>query len=239
MIMTATGRQGNVAVITGGSGFVGSAIVRSLLQKGWKVAALSRRGTGPKGAELYACDVTDAKEVDAAIRKIVSEHGTIDACIHAAAPALSRVPILSTTTASFDETVEAALHGAFYLARSAVPHMPRGSVFIGVTSDVAEHGGALKGMGAYVPAKYAFRGFLRALYSELEQKGIRVNAVAPGFLAGGLNDDLPAAVLDFVKKKEPNASAGSVADIVEKICCDHDAFASGTSIAIDGEVTPL
>jgi 3-oxoacyl-[acyl-carrier protein] reductase len=230
-----------LAVITGASGYVGSAIASEFVLKGWQVAALSRHACKAAGVTSFECDVTDENAVLRAIEKIVGKYGDIQACIHAAAAALERVPILSTSPASFDSTIKVALYAAYYLASAAAPHMPKGSVFIGITTEAIEPGAGSAPLGAYVPGKLALRGFLRALATTEATQGIRVHAVAPGFLPGGLNSDMPDAVLDFLAKKNKNEpSVSDVGALVAKICADPRAFENGTSIRVRGEtVTSL
>ncbi len=219
-----------VAIVSGGTGYVGSAIVEALKNAGWIVAPLSHD----------VCDVTDAEAVQTFVGKLVSKHREINACIHAAATPIERVPVFSSSPASFDAIIKVAAAGAYNLANALLLHMPKGSAFIGITTEAIEPGSQGKGAGAYVPAKYALRGFLHALTYDAAERGIRVYAIAPGFLPGGLNSDLPKAFLDFFKKKNPDApSADDVGALVVKVCDEPGAFESGSSITVGEIVTPL
>ena len=234
-------KQKPLAIITGGSGYVGTAITAALAAKGWSVVSLSRTSRPLEGATTYECDVTREEKVRDAVKKIVETHGTIRACIHAAASPLERKSLLAVSDSSFKASFATSVDGAFFLAKAAAPHIEESGVFIGLTTEALEPGRPLPPMGAYAPVKYALRGLLRVLASELGPKGVRVNAVAPGFLPGGLNSDLPKAALDFLAKKTPrNATVGALALLIATLCTDPAAFPSGTSVSFPSQtVTPL
>ncbi|KKW46325.1 MAG: Glucose 1-dehydrogenase 1 [Parcubacteria group bacterium GW2011_GWB1_57_6] len=220
-----------LAIISGGTGYLGTTIVAELKEAGWSVVSLSKN-TSESSAEVYTCDVTDEKDVQAVIAKIVAAHGPISACIHAASPSLERLPVLSISAESFDVTMHTNVRAAFLLAKETVKHMPEGSAYIGVTTQAIEPG-MLQPSGAYIPAKYALRGFLRVLSAETKQLGIRVFAVSPSFLPGGLNDDLPQNVQDFLANKSgtDKQSTREIATLIKKLCLHEGGFLSGSSIA--------
>lgn len=224
--------QKPLAVISGGTGYVGGAIAAALEKSGWAVISLGRSATDD-GTTLQ-CDVTDARQVRNVIQKVTGQYGDISACIHAAAPAIVNKPLLETDVESFENPLTVAVRGALLLAKESVPHMKAGAAFIGITSRLIEPDMALPPAGAYVTAKYGLRGFLRTLTSEVRTKGIRVYAVAPGFLSGGLNDGVPPAMIDFLASKSGagTTTAEEVAALVHKLCTVPDAYPTGSSIAI-------
>jgi NAD(P)-dependent dehydrogenase (short-subunit alcohol dehydrogenase family) len=167
------------------------------------------------------------------VEEITAAQGPISACIHAAAPKLARKPMLSLTSEEFQSPLSVALVGAFTLAKAALPHMTDGSVFIGITTAALEHNSRPEKMGSYVPSKNALRGLLRVLTEEMRSpRKIRVNAVAPNFLAGGLNSDLPQGILDFLGKKIGAETPQDVAEIVVRLCSEEHAFPTGTSVSV-------
>ena len=87
-----------------------------------------------------------------------------------------------------------------------------------------------------MPAKYALRGFLRALSAEAKQT--RVYAVAPGYMAGGLNAGIPGAVLSFLANKSGAgvAERDDVASLVVELCTRPNAYPSGSSITVPERV---
>lgn len=230
-----------LAIISGGTGYLGSAIVKVLQASGWNVASLSRRASA---SDVYECDVTSEADVQKVLSEIIEKYGRIDACIHAAsAPMSTNRDLLSDTHESFDSHFATAVHGALFLARACVPHMTENSAFIGITSALIEPDTQpLPHMGSYVAAKCALRGFLRTLAVEVKQQGIRVFAVAPGFMAGGLNKGTPEKILHFLANKTNTGvtSPDEVIVVVKRICTEADSFPTGSSIAIpSGIVSPI
>ena len=220
-----------LVLITGGSGYLGAAVAARFAACGYTPVSLSRAS---------GCDITDAVSVAAAVEAAVAAHGPIFACVHAAAAPLDRSTILNTTQELLDANVDVALRGAWFLAKAATPHMGEGSVFVGVTTEALEPGEASSKLGSYLCAKYALRGFLRALFEEVERKGIRVYAAAPGYLAGGLNRDLPAAVLSMLAVKYEAASVEDTATAIVELCVDATKYPSGSSVLVpSGKWSPL
>lgn len=156
------------AVVTGGSGGIGSEVVQQLHAAGWEVVSLSRHeGT----------DVSDETQVKAAFSRLAS----LDALIHCAA-VLIKKPLTELSAEDWDLQIDTDLRSAFLCSREAFGLMRgRGGavVFVSSLSGVA---GAEKfpGMAAYVAAKSGLAGLTEALAVEGRPLGIRVNAISPG-----------------------------------------------------------
>lgn len=227
-----SGQTRLLAIISGGTGYLGTAIIAELKAAGWNVISLSKN-ISKSSEDVYKCNVSNEKDVHAVISEIIAAHGTISACIHAASPPLERVPILSISPESFNNSINTNVKGAFLLAKEMSKYMPKNSVFIGITTHAIEQNVPLHPSGAYVPAKYALRGFLRVLSAETRQTGLRVYAISPNFLPGGLNDDLPRNVQDFFAEKNGTGkdSPKEIAVLVKKLCTGETEFPPGSSIA--------
>lgn len=157
-----------IAVVTGGSGGIGRAVVARLAREGWNVTSLSRReGT----------DVGDEAQVAAAFGRL----DRIDALIHCAATLVPR-PFAQTTAAEWDGQIASSLRGAFLCAREAFRLMTRSGGSVVMVSSLSGVAGAEKfaGMAAYVAAKSGLAGLTEALAVEGRTHRIRVNAVSPG-----------------------------------------------------------
>lgn len=214
-----------LAIITGGSGYLGSAIAERFKQKGYAPVSFSTKG---------GVDVTDELALKKAIDAAVDKYGPIYACVHAAAAPLERKSLLSIASDSFDKAMAVAAGGAYLLARAAAPHMDPSATFIGITTEAIEPSELVSPSGAYIPAKYALRGVLRALNAELP----RVYAVAPGFLPGGLNGDLPEAVRAVLAQKYKSPTPEDIAALVVDLC-EGSAIPSGSSVLIDRTYSAL
>lgn len=156
------------AVVTGGSGGIGSEVVRELRARRWDVVSLSRR---------EGSDVSDEDQVVDAFSRLKS----LDALIYCAAVLIKR-PLTELSAAEWDVQLDSGLRGAFLCSREAFKLMQdRGGsiVFVSSLSGVA---GAEKfpGMAAYVAAKSGLAGLTEALAAEGRGARIRVNAISPG-----------------------------------------------------------
>ncbi len=221
-----------IALLTGGSGYVGTAIAQELIRRNFLPILLSRNPIAFDGAETRSCNISNERALESIIEGIVGTHGHIDACIHAAVAATTRTALLDTPSEAFENEFSVSVRGAFLLAKYAVPHMPKDSTFIGITTVSIEKEKPDSRIGAYLPAKQALRTLLRVLATELVSKRIRVYAVAPPVLPGGLNNSLPEPVRNLLSRQSDGstASADDVAHIVADLCIDATAFPSGVSI---------
>jgi NAD(P)-dependent dehydrogenase (short-subunit alcohol dehydrogenase family) len=157
-----------VAVVTGGSGGIGAAVVNELRAKGWIVTSLSRR---------EGCDVSDENQVKKAFGRLV----TLDALIYCAAVLIKR-RVTELTADEWDVQLGAGLRGAFLCSREGFRLMRgRGGSMVMISS-LSGVAGAEKfpGMAAYVAAKSGLAGLTEALAAEGREFGIRVNAISPG-----------------------------------------------------------
>jgi NAD(P)-dependent dehydrogenase (short-subunit alcohol dehydrogenase family) len=156
------------AVVTGGSGGIGSAIVTELRARGFEVTSLSRR---------EGCDVSDEDQV----RKAFGRLRTLDALVNCAAVLIKR-PFWELSAEEWDEQLGAGLRGAFLCSREAFRLMRQSGGSIVMVSSLSGVAGAEKfpGMSAYVAAKSGLAGLAEALAVEGRPLGIRVNAISPG-----------------------------------------------------------
>ena len=156
------------AVVTGGSGGIGSEVVAQLRSRGWNVVSLSRR---------EGCDITDEPQVKKAFARLDS----LDSLIHCAAELIKR-PFAELSGDEWDSQLGATLRGAFLCGREAFRLMRERGGTIVMVSSLSGVFGAEKfpGMSAYVAAKSGLAGLTEALAVEGRRFGIRVNAISPG-----------------------------------------------------------
>jgi NAD(P)-dependent dehydrogenase (short-subunit alcohol dehydrogenase family) len=156
------------AVVTGGSGGIGSEVVRELRSRDWEVTSLSRS---------EGCDISDEKQVTAAFGRMRS----LDALVHCAAVLIKR-RLADMSAEDWDVQLDSGLRGAFLCSREAFRMMRgRGGTIVMVSSLSGVFGAEkFPGMAAYVAAKSGLAGLTEALAVEGREVGIRVNAISPG-----------------------------------------------------------
>jgi 3-oxoacyl-[acyl-carrier protein] reductase len=217
-----------IAVVSGATGYVGSEIARALAADGMQIAALYREaadidaflsdlpGTGHRA---YACDLRNEKETGAILAAIERELGPLYVCVHAAGEKPNRKRLIFVDADELRAQLEANVVGSFnFLAECARKMKEHGSgVIVGITSAAVVNTDAARGLGAYVPAKYALQGILAMLRDELASAGIRVYSVAPGLMSGGMNKDMPFAFMEMAKAKSSSKKLATAKDVATMV----------------------
>ena len=201
------------AVVTGGSGGIGSAIVDELRRRGFEVTSLSRR---------EGCDVSNEQQV----RRAFSRLDKLNVLVNCAAVLMKR-PLVELSAADWDEQLGAGLRGAFLCSREAFRLMGDKGGSIVMVSSLSGVAGAEKfpGMAAYVAAKSGLAGLTEALAVEGRPIGIRVNAVSPGAV------DTP--MLRIAGVEGPSLQPADVARVVAWLASPDSAPLSGANIRMD------
>jgi NAD(P)-dependent dehydrogenase (short-subunit alcohol dehydrogenase family) len=207
------------AVVTGGSGGIGSAIAGDLRARGWNVTSLSRR---------EGCDVSDERQVMEAFAGL----GAIDALIYCAAVLIKR-PFVELTAEEWDVQLGAGLRGAFLCSREAFRLMRARGGSIVMVSSLSGVAGAEKfpGMAAYVAAKSGLAGLTEALAAEGRDVGIRVNAISPGAV------DTP--MLRIAGVEGPVLQPQDVARVAVWLASAESAPLSGANLRMDPPIEAL
>jgi acetoacetyl-CoA reductase/3-oxoacyl-[acyl-carrier protein] reductase len=226
-----------VAVVTGGAGAIGSAICDRLVECGASVYCLDRPGVhAPEGTTPMACDVTDPAALAAALTDISHRSASLDIVIHAAG--ISRDGrIWKATAADWEQVLSTNLTSAFHLLHEAVPLMRRtGTGAIVLISSINGERGKV-GLSAYSASKAGLNGLARTASRELGGLGIRVNAIAPGWIETPMTAGVPAEVrqraLDesvLGRLGEPDDVARAVAFLVS----DLSRHITGQVLRVDG-----
>lgn len=232
------------ALITGGSRGIGAAIAVALAADGWPVAVNYRAGA--REAARVVDLIGDAGGAAVALEGDVSERSAGDALVAAAEDALGPVSVLVNNAGvradglaiqladdDWDHVLETNLSAAFRLTRRALGGMVRrrhGRV-VNVASVVGLKANA--GQANYAASKAGLVAMTKTVAVEVARRGVTVNAVAPGFVATEMTDDLPPAVLDAV----PARRAGRPEDVaacVRFLASDDAAYITGAVLAVDG-----
>jgi len=216
-----------VIVISGGNGFLGSAISELFLKNGFRVVSLDRDGE-------FAVDISDEGAVQAAAERIKKEFGDVFAVIHAASAPIARKSMLFAGSEDLEAQFRVNVIGAFNLAKSFSEILGKDGCFIGISSSAALPGMAHSKNGSYAVAKIALQGFLRVLSSE---SPYRVYSVAPVFMSGGLNKDLPKNMSDLIAAKDGPSEVTSpeeVAKTVLSLLNDTERKWNGKTVKVPG-----
>ena len=234
------------SLVSGGSRGLGLAVVERLLARGDSVATFSRSGSEalaalaakhPGRLLIESLDAADASALRGFVERAAAAFGSIDHCI--ANAAIAHEGVLATATdAEIDAMLAVNLRGSIVLVREAVRQMlvkaEQPSVTL-VSSIVASHGSP--GLAVYAATKAGLEGFARSLARELGPRGIRVNAVAPGFLETDLSASLSADNRSRIIRRTPLGRLGLPADVVgavDFLSSPRAAFITGQVLAIDG-----
>ncbi len=232
-----------LALITGASRGLGAAIAENLAGAGYHVAInfasneakaleLKKKIEDAGGsAVLSQFDVSKSAEVDAAIEKLVADHGAIQ-CLVANAGITIDSLLMRLTDEDLDRTLNVDLKGAIYCIRAASRGMIRaraGSIIL-ISSVIGEMGNA--GQSAYAAAKAGLIGFAKSVAKELASRGIRCNVVTPGFIETDMTGALTEAQKEAILRNIPLRSLGLPEDVAEAVAF----LASSKARYITGQV---
>jgi len=235
-----------VALVTGGGSGIGLGIARQFIHSGAKVVITGRnpeklqeaRNELGENCFVIQNDVTDKSSHPALIRQIENEIGPIDVLVNNAGMH-SKVSSLEMEDDAFQKIIDINLNSVFALSREVLKMMVprgRGSV-INISSMSALYG--LPQIAAYSSSKTALLGLTRALASEFSYSGVRINAIAPGFIAAGMTDNLPQENKDAILARIPLGHFGTaddVAELVAFLASERASYITAQVISIDGGV---
>jgi NAD(P)-dependent dehydrogenase (short-subunit alcohol dehydrogenase family) len=228
-----------------GYGDLGKAIAKKFLLQNYAVIILSRNFDKNPDYVFFQCDISDPVQVDQSIQTICNQYATIDVLIFTAAPEVQRVNLLDMSVAGVKSDFETTVFGGFNILKQVglVMKEQRSGVIIGVTSAITEENYPSAKMGAYLSAKYALKGMLRQVHQELVKFGVRVHALAPGFMRTKLNHDVPGRVDEFLIEKNPMkhmVALEELGDLALFLSSDQAMYLGGLSIPVAaGEVSNL
>lgn len=232
------------ALVTGGGRGIGLAIVEALLAGGWRVALTWRADEAAARAveeasdgraRAFALDLADRRRPEELVEEVEDALGPLAGLVNNAG--LRRESLLALTSdADWEGVLDANLGGAFRCCRAVLRGMVarRRGAIVTVSSLSALRG--VPGQAAYAAAKAGLLGMTRSLAREVGRRGIRVNAVVPGFVATGMTADLPADKAKLLRAMEclpAGVASGDVASAVEFLLSERSAAITGQALVVD------
>ena len=240
--------EGKVALITGAARGIGKSIALRFASEGADIAftdlvidengrstedEIRALGVRVKG---YASNAANFDEAHKTVEEVVKDFGGVDILVNNAGITKDGL-MLRMSEAQWDAVIGVNLKSAFNFVHACVPVMMRrrGGSIINMASVVGVHGNA--GQANYAASKAGMIALAKSVAQEMGPKGIRANAIAPGFIETAMTAALPDSVREEWKKKIPLRRGGTpddVADVAVFLASNLSSYVSGQVIQVDG-----
>lgn len=238
--------KGKVAIITGAAKGIGFATAQRFAQEGAKVIiadinqdVVNGAAAQTPNAEGYVMDVTDRASIQSVVDQVMQKQGHIDILINNAG-ITQDARLIKMTEAQFDTVIDVNLKGVFNCTQLVVPHMlEAGSgAVVNASSVVGLYGNF--GQTNYSATKFGVIGFTKTWARELGPKGIRVNAVCPGFIATEMVKAMPENILQDIEKRSWLGRLGTPAEMANVylfLASDEASYVNGVALEASGGIS--
>jgi len=227
-----------VGIITGATSGIGLSTARVLKREGWNLCLVGRKTEVIeeefKEDLIIKADISDLQVAEDIVKRTVEKFGRLDALINNAGQTLDK-PLLRITENDLENHFRINLFSAFLLSRSALKYFKDGGVIVNVSSVVGIIGNSWQ--TAYSASKAGLIAFTKSLAKEMGSRGIRVVAVAPGFIETPMTENLPEHVKKKYLENIPLRRFGKpeeVAEVIAFLVSDKASYISGQVIVVDG-----
>ena len=242
--------EGKVCIVTGAGQGIGAATALKFAQEGAVVVVCDMKQAAidttvaqcqEAGAETVGLvvDVTQRDMVDAMVAQVKERFGRIDVLVNNAG-ITQDARLQKMTLEQFDRVIDVNLRGVFHCAQAVADTMVAqgGGVILNASSVVGIYGNF--GQTNYAATKFGVIGFTKTWSRELGPKGVRVNAVAPGFISTPILQTIPEKVLKEMEEKVPLRRLGKpeeIANVYAFLASDEASYINGTVIEVSGGMT--
>lgn len=239
--------DGKVAVVTGASSGLGVAFSKALAEAGADLVLGARRSERLKdtGAIIEATgrryvskatDVSKPEDCSALIAQAIETFGHVDILVNNAGVGTA-VPATHETPDQFRQVIDVNLMGAYWMAQAFARANTNGGVIVNISSVLGLRPGGLP-QAAYASSKAGLIGLTRDLAGQWTgRKGIRVNALAPGFFPSEMSDEIPPETIALLKKLTPAGRLGEPEELAATLIwlvSDASSYVTGATIPVDG-----
>lgn len=238
--------KGKTVLVTGSSRGIGAATAQHLASQGMRVAVTYGRSKDQaeevlkslegEGHMMVPFNVADGASINDGIEAVTKEFGGLYGLVNNAGITRDQL-LLRMKDEDFDDVIQTNLKGTFLCTKWAVKIMmkARSGSIVNITSVIGQTGGA--GQANYAASKAGIEAFTKSVAQEVGSRGVRLNCIAPGFIATDMTEDLPEETKKKYISMVPLQSMGSPLDVAHSVAfllSDESKYITGQTISVNG-----
>jgi 3-oxoacyl-[acyl-carrier protein] reductase len=229
--------SGRVAFVTGGGSGIGAATARRLLREGAAVASFDLGGAPPEGALALSADVSDSRQVEAAVARAQDELGPIDVLVCSAGITGESLSTVDVTDEEWRRVMAIDADGVFFCNRAVLPAMiERGyGRIVNVASIAGKEGNPMA--AAYSAAKAAVIAMTKSIGKDVARTGVLVNCIAPAVIETPMLGGMADYHIEYMVERIPLGRMGGAEEVAALACwlaSEECSFSTGATFDISG-----